>query len=85
MTQTDAEIIEHMKLRELNMKHRQVTANKIFRMQKRVRQVTMLVLSLVSSVALLALFLFSPLDVHDRLQYLPKVDVLIFFILLWIF
>ncbi|WP_270321134.1 hypothetical protein [Weissella confusa] len=84
MTQTDAEIIEHMKLRELNMKHRQVTANKIFRMQKRVRQVTMLVLSLVSSVALLALFLFSPLDVHDRLQYLPKVDVLIFFILLWV-
>ncbi|WP_270309286.1 pyridoxamine 5'-phosphate oxidase family protein [Weissella confusa] len=78
MTPYDEQLVAHMKLREHHMKRRQVTTNKIFRLQKRVKQVTTLIGTLVSTIILMAILIYSPLDVRERLQGLPRVDVLIF-------
>ena len=78
MTSYDEQLVAHMKLREHHMKRRQVTTNKIFRLQKRVKQVTTLVGTLASTVILMAILIYSPLDVDHRLQGLPRVDALIF-------
>ncbi|WP_259718874.1 hypothetical protein [Weissella confusa] len=51
MTPYDEQLVAHMK-------RRQVTTNKIFRLQKRVKQVTTLVGTLASTVILMAILIY---------------------------
>lgn len=78
------DLIARMKIRERKMKRRGIINNKIFRMQKHMRRITLITLTLVTSIILMAILVLSPLDVHGQLKDMTKVDVLIFVIIIWI-